>query len=265
MIRAFRSELIKFRRWSSLLALAAMVGLTAILVYAAMHQRLHAHDARAAALRILWSGYSGATTIETPGVVLLEAIAIITVAAAVSSEWSNGTIRNLLSREPGRIRLLGGKVVALLLFVAAGALLALLAGLGSAALAASQLQVDTSQWFTELGISTWIAFAANAILAVTVLACLGVLAAVVTRSAAGSVGLALVYVLVAENLISLIWPDQVQWLPVHVLAALVSLAITGVGTTAISSYSLAVTIALGYAVAFVALSLILFRRMDVTA
>ena len=34
------------------------------------------------------------------------------VAANVAAEWSQGTLRNLLVREPGRLRLLAGKMLA---------------------------------------------------------------------------------------------------------------------------------------------------------
>src|SRR3989442_466473 len=113
MIRAFWSELLKLRRWSVLVSAGVMIiATTAIASFT---------------FRKITAGYSGPeiapliqafpttqgliTVIETTQA-LLVVVALTIVTANLAAEWSQGTLRNLLVREPGRLRLLAGKMLA---------------------------------------------------------------------------------------------------------------------------------------------------------
>ncbi len=119
MLAAFLSEWPKIRRRSILLALVAMVGLTAIAVGVTL-ARIHR---RSLEQQILINTDIGLTSILQPSAGLVSVIVLITVAAVLGADWTQGTWRNLLVQEPRRVRLLSGRVLALLVYMIVSAVL----------------------------------------------------------------------------------------------------------------------------------------------
>jgi len=102
MLAAFMSEWPKIRRRSILLALLAMVGFPALAI-AVTFLRISKRSFEQQLLIRTDVGLVG--TLE-PAAMLVSVIVIITVAAVLGADWTQGTWRNLLVQEPGRIRLL---------------------------------------------------------------------------------------------------------------------------------------------------------------
>src|SRR5204863_5033550 len=118
MVRAFRSELLKFRRWSVLAGSGVMILATTFIAYLTFHQITS--GATGPELTPLIQAFptpQGLITVVGQGRSLISVIALIMVTSNIAAEWSQGTLRNLLVREPRRLRLLAGKMLALLLFV----------------------------------------------------------------------------------------------------------------------------------------------------
>src|SRR6266480_6528866 len=127
MVRAFRSELLKFRRWSVLAGSGVMILATTIIAYLTFHQITSgATGPELTPLIQAFPTTQGLITVVGQARSLIIAIALIIVTTNIAAEWSQGTLRNLLVREPGRLRWLSGKMLALLLFVAVSLALTLL-------------------------------------------------------------------------------------------------------------------------------------------
>ena len=77
---------------------------------------------------------------------LLGIVALALWAIAVASDYQTGLIGLLVQAEPSRIRLLAGKVVALVLLTLVGALVATLAAVGAAYVMASVLDISNGAW-----------------------------------------------------------------------------------------------------------------------
>ncbi|MDQ2960271.1 MAG: ABC transporter permease [Candidatus Dormibacteraeota bacterium] len=260
MVRAFRSEWIKIRRRSVLLGGAAMSFFAVVGVYFSI-TRATGVDNRSAELNPAHlQAADGLTSLLSRSADIIGVIALILVAAAVAAEYSQGTLRNLLVREPGRLRLLSGKFLALLLFCLIGATVACAVGTGVGFLVAPQHGLSTSQWTSSQGLSNLVALYGNLMLAIVAWSILGAFSAMVFRSAAAAVGVAIGYSLAAEALISQVWADGPKWL----YGRLTSVVLSG-GDPAISSYGRSLLIVGLYAVAMVLIGGVLFRRRDVSA
>lgn len=267
MMRAFRSELLKFRRWTVLAGAGAMIASSTFIASLTLRQILSGATGREIdELTAAFPSPQGLITVVGQARSLIIAIAVIMVTANVAAEWSQATLRNLLVREPRRLRLLSGKMLALLLFVILSMTLTLTVS-AAFILASAQAQgVPTAAWTSSEGISSLLSFFGNEVLCLVGISLLGLLIAVLTRSTGAAVGIALAYVLVPEGLIAMVWREASQWLPVRTFNFLPGSAIPpAVGPTAPQGYPAALLAALLWMVAFAVLSAVFFRRQDITA
>jgi len=267
MVRAFRSELLKFRRWSVLAGSGVMILATTFIAYLTFHQITS--GATGPELTPLIQAFptpQGLITVVGQARSLIIVIALIMVTSNIAAEWSQGTLRNLLVREPNRLRLLSGKMLALVLFVIVSATLTLAIS-ASLILAAAHAQgVSTAAWTSSEAMRTVLAFFGNEMLCLVGISLLGMLIAVLTRSVGAAVGVALAYVLVPEGIIAMVWQQGSQWFPVRVLNFLPGSAFPpAVGPTPPQGYAAALLMALLWMVGFVVVSAVVFWRQDVNA
>lgn len=173
-----------------------------------------------------------------------------------AQDYSSGLIRLLVAAEPRRWRLLAGKVVALVLVTALAVTVGTIANI-VAAPAVGASGIDTSAWRTDLPSvvgGAWV----NLFLSQLVWGVLGLVIAVVSRSAVVAVSIGVGYVLVVESLVRM-----VDGAPVDQLLGTTLGAIAKGGTDAVPW---ATALALGGAYVIVGLVLAGFvvTRRDVT-
>ena len=185
------------------------------------------------------------------GIVTLSMWAIFT-----AQDYSSGLIRLLVAGEPRRWRLLAGKALALLGVTALATTAAAVAN-GMAAPMVGASGIDTSAWGTDvLAVvgEAWI----NLFLSLVVWGVLGLVIAVLTRSAVAAVAIGIGYVLVLESLIKM-----TGGAPSDLLLGTTLNAIASGGTAAVSFGS---AIALGgvYVIVGLGLAGAVFARRDVT-
>jgi ABC-type transport system involved in multi-copper enzyme maturation permease subunit len=191
-------------------------------------------------------------------------VALIIVTANLAAEWSQGTWRNLLVREPRRLRLLAGKMLALLLFVLGSLTLTLLASSGLVLLVAQAQGVPIAAWTSPGGLAAWLAFFGNEVLCLIGVGLLGMLIAVLTRGTGSAVGVALAYVLVPEGIIAMVWRTGSQWFPIRTFNFLPGAVFPPeVGPTPPQGYPAALLVALLWMTIFVVGSGVAFRRQDI--
>jgi ABC-2 type transport system permease protein len=257
MLRAFWSEWTKFRRISFLIGAAAMSGFAVLGAYLGI---LRGTGGRFEALTVLHQLQQpgGLVWLLTRLANIFEVIALIIVAASFGAEYTQGTLRNLLVRESGRIRLLLGKYLAVLLFTLLATTLALAVGVGVALLIAPGHGLDTALWTSPQQIGQLVQLWANLLIVVTAYTVLGLLLALVFRSAAAAVGVGLAYSLVVEGLLDQVWSDAPQW-----LLSPLSGSITG--ANAYNTYGRALILVCLYAAIALIATGVLFRRRDVTS
>ncbi len=267
MIRAFRSELLKFRRWSVLAGSGIMIAATAFIAYLTFHQITSGASGRELTpLTRAFPTPLGLITVIGQARSLIIVIALIIVTSNIAAEWSQGTLRNLLVREPGRLRLLAGKMLALVLFVTLSLILTLAISAALILVAAHAQGIATAPWTSSEGIRAFFLLFGNEVLCLVGISLLGMLIAVLARSLGAAVGIALAYVLVPEGIIAMAWQDGSKWFPIRVLNFLPgSVFPADVGPTPPQGYTAALLVALLWIAGFIVMSAVVFRRLDINA
>ncbi len=178
-------------------------------------------------------------------------------AVATAGDYSSGLIRLLVAAEPRRWRLLAGKVGALLIVTAAATTVAAIVQVFVVMPIAVAAGISTSAWGTDLvevvG-GAWV----NLYLSLCVWGVLGLVIAVLARSAAVAISIGVGYVLVFESLVKMVADAPSDWL----LGSTLNAVAEG-GTDAIA-YGTALALALAYVTLGLVIAGVVFTRRDVT-
>jgi len=263
MIRSFKSEMQKLLRRPMVMGVVgSMVGFTILATFLAFstagsgssdggREISSATPADLAEASGLVEGVAAAT-------MFLGVIAVVVVAWKVAGEFGNGTIRNLLIRQPSRVKLLGGKLLALWTFVGIAVLAAVAVSVGAAALLAPAYDISTSAWFTAEGLGAVVSVTTNLLVAVAGYAAIGALLGIVVQSAAPAIGIALAWLLPVESLLAKFGDTAGDYLPGQAFSDLAA------GGTQLG-FALALAVTLGYVAVGTVGSMALFKSRDVTA
>lgn len=255
MIRAYRSEWLKLRRPGMLLGgLGAMVGFA---IFGMVLAVVRADSGRGDLTIARLSQPDGFAAIMQRTSDFLGIIALGIVAIAVAQEYSHGTLRNLLVREPRRLRLLGGKVLATLTFLLGLVVLATAAALAVGFAIAPSKGIDTSGWLGS-GLRDTVGTTVDVGLATLGYGIFGAMLGLLLRSPAPAVIIGVAWMLPLENALTAAWNSVGHWLPSQNLGAIV------VHGNNVSSFTFALTLSAVFVAAAAALSGALFQRRDVS-
>ena len=145
---------------------------------------------------------------------LIGIVALCLFAGAFATEYSQGTMRNLLVREPRRLRLLTGKFLALAVFIGLAVLIEVVASSAVAFALAPGRGITTGAWTSSAGVNDMLQAILHVFLASVGYGVLGTAAGVLLRSPGVAIGLAVAYVLPVEAIVvGVIWSDGDRWLP----------------------------------------------------
>jgi ABC-2 type transport system permease protein len=264
MLAALRSELTRLRQPRLLVAWFGLMALFAVMINTIM-------------VRFVTGGGSlppGAPGVSFPTLAQMESpsglmaglaaasnmFGVVTLsiwAVATASDYGSGLIRLLVAAEPRRWRLLAGKVGALLAVTAVATTVAAIVNIFAVMPAAGAAGISTTAWGTDLVSvvgGAWI----NLYLAICAWGILGLVIAVLTRSAAVSISIGVGYVLVFESIIKMVKDVPSNWMLGSTLNAVAS------GGTTTITYGTALTLALGYVALGLALAGVVYVRRDVT-
>jgi hypothetical protein len=186
------------------------------------------------------------------GIVTLSMWAVVT-----AGDYTSGLVRLLVAAEPRRWPLLAGKVVALVIVTAAATTVAAIVNVFAVMPAAQAAGISTTAWGTDL-VSVVVSAWANLFLSLCVWGVLGLVIAVLTRSAAVAISIGVGYVLVVESLVKMVKDAPSDWLLGTTLGALAS------GGTATTAYGTALALALAYVTLGLIVAGVVFIRRDVT-
>src|SRR5437588_5983170 len=165
LLRAFRSEVLKCRRWSMFAGTGIMLVPSAFFAYLTFHQILSGATGREIdPLAHAFPTELGLISVVGQARSFIIAVALIMVTANLAAEWSQGTWRNLLAREPNRLLLLTGKMLALVLFVLFSMTVTLVGSLGLLLTVAHGQGVQTAAWTSSTGLGALLAFYGNEVL-----------------------------------------------------------------------------------------------------
>ncbi|MSO33223.1 MAG: ABC transporter permease [Candidatus Nanopelagicaceae bacterium] len=261
MIRIFKSEWRKLRRPTLFLGtMAAVIGLTGLissLLFLLLDSpRGNAREGMMITREILampnglYIGFANSAG-------LLGVIALCVFAAQTAIEYTNGTLRNLLVREPRRLLLLTGKYLAMISFAFITVFFSAIVSLAISVSLAGTKGVSTDQWFTSSAISLFGSTFGNVFLSVISYGTVGMTLGLLLRSPITSISIAVAWILVIENILSATVNGISKWLPGQLMSAIpVQFGVD-------FSYSRALAGSAAYLLIFAVAAATLFKRRDV--
>jgi ABC-type transport system involved in multi-copper enzyme maturation permease subunit len=173
-----------------------------------------------------------------------------------AQDYSSGLIRLLVAAEPRRWRLLAGKFVALLVVTTVATTVAAAVNLLAAPIVGAS-GIDTHAWGTDAGriiAEAW----THALLGQVVWGALGLVIAVMSRSAVTAVSIGVGYVLVVESMVKMVSGAPTDWLLGTTLNAIAS------GGTSTLSFGTALSAGAVYVIVALVLAGVIVTRRDVT-
>ena len=188
---------------------------------------------------------------------LLGVIALCVFAAQTAIEYTNGTLRNLLVREPRRLLLLAGKYLAMISFALITVCFSAIVSVGISATLANVKDVNTDLWYTSSALSLFGSTFGNVLLSVISYGTVGMTLGLLLRSPISSISIALAWILVVENILSATVDGISKWLPGQLMSSIpVQFGVD-------FSYSWALIGSASYLLISGAAAAILFKRRDV--
>jgi len=263
-MRAVRAQLLVLRRpavlGSLLGVLPALSALATSLVFASADSTPSSTGGPGSAVTLGTLSAAGGMTAgfaATAG--LLGLLVLVLFLSLTAGEHTRGTLRMLLTREPRRLRLVGGQVVAVLLLAYAALVLALLASSAAAFVAATLREVPTEAWTTGPALREAGLDLARAAAAATGYGLFGAVLGTIVRSLPVALGIGLAWFLPFEHILQNAWSGAGRWLPGLLMEALAS---GGTSTTPVSR-----SLAVGGALVLLAVVVgaVDLRRRDILA
>lgn len=149
-------------------------------------------------------------------------IALCVFAAQTAQEYTYGTLRNLLVRQPGRLKILAGKLIAMKLFALAMITLSAVVSITTSVVLAPGAKVSTELWFTSDGRHAIFTTFINATISVIGFGIVGMILGLLLRSPISAISFGVLWLLIVENLLIAVKNSLQSWLPGAQLSAIAS-------------------------------------------
>jgi ABC-2 type transport system permease protein len=262
MARIIRAELLRLvRRRTVLIAAAGSLVLSAIaaLTVFSSARTSGAPSRQSGTTLTLLAGHGGGTQAFAVGASFVGFLVFVTFIALIAAEFSGGTFRALLLRDPHRMRIIVGKLAGILVVAAATVALAEACTFVLSLALAPTRDISTANWFSFDGLGAGLRDYATVFAGVAGWAVFGTTLAVIFRSVPIALGVGFAWAGPFENIVVDSWHAGYRYFPGQVLASLIRGGITELGLgRAVLTAGLYTSIAA--AVAFVVVN-----RRDVTA
>ena len=261
MIRVIRAEWRKLRRPTLFLgtigAALFFTGLFTSLLFLLIDSPRGNSDPSNPISREMLSSFGGSVIGFSNVGSLLGIIAYCVFAAQTAQEYTYGTLRNLLVRQPGRLRLLAGKLISMKLFALLMVFISGVVAIVIAYFLAPGADVVTDLWFTSDGWSQIVHTFINVAISVVGFGILGMIMGLLLRSPISSIAIGVLWILIIESLLGAVKSSTLDWLPGN------QLQVIAMGGTTQVSYSHGMTMAAIYIGVGALVASILFSRRDV--
>lgn len=189
---------------------------------------------------------------------ILSLVAICVFASQTAQEYTYGTLRNLLVRQPKRLTLLAGKFISMTLFALISVLLSAVVSVSIAFALAGRAKVETSAWTTSDARIELLHTFINVLLAVIASGTIGMILGLLFRSPISAISIGLAWLLVVDNLIAAVVKHSAKWLPGQLINSIAA------GGDSNATYAHSVILLALYLIFGVGVVSILFRRRDVS-
>ena len=262
MIATIRAELVKLLQRRVLVITAVTTAVfsvaSAVIVVVSADAGVRQVSGRGVTVESL-SNAGGGTDVFTTAVSFAGVFVFVVFIGLFAMEFSRGTFRTMLIYQPRRLRLLAGKLTALLAFSAAVLAAAEIITWVAARLLAPTQDVATGKWVSADALEQAVSDYGSVLFWVSGYALLGTALAVVVRSVPLALAIGIAWAGPFEHILQDSWTAAARFFPGLLLEAFVA-----GGTSEVSADRALVTVAIYLAVA-AAIAGTTFARRDVTA
>lgn len=189
---------------------------------------------------------------------LLGLVALCVFASQTAQEYTYGTLRNLLVRQPRRLTLLLGKFLAMNLFALIAVILSAVVSVSLAYALSGRARVSTAAWSTSDARVSLMHTFINVFISVIAFGTIGMILGLVLRSPISSISIGVGWLLVVESLIAVTVKKSGRWMPGQLINSIAA------GGDFNANYSHAVLVLSAYLAVGVIVVSVLFRRRDVS-
>ena len=262
MTRIIHAELLRLLRRRTLVATGAgslLFSVVATLTVFSSARASGEPSRRGGTTLTALADHGGGTEAFAVGASFVGVLVFVTFIALLASEFSGGTFRALLLRDPHRLRLVVGKVAGTLLVAAGVVGLAEVATFVVSLLVAPTQDVATADWFSLRSGGSALRDFATVFGGVAGWAIFGTTLAVIFRSAPLALGVGFAWAGPFENIVVDSWDAGYRLFPGQVLASLIQ------GGSSELGIGRAVLTAVLYTALAGGAALVLLSRRDVTA
>lgn len=262
MYRSFLAEVRKLRRptlsLSTLLTVAALSILFTSIVYlriksgepnTKMGERISAEEL---------STYIGLVYGFKLVAFFLGIVALCIFASQTAQEYTFGTLRNLLVRQPTRIKILLGKFLAMSSFALIMVLFTAGVTIATSYALAGQGGVNTTSWTSSDGLLLLGETFGNVLLSTIGFGALGMILGLLFRSPISAISIGVLWSLILESILSAAINSTLKWLPAQNIANIAEGGTTGF------TYSHSLAMSVLYLVLGFGVVALLFQRRDVS-
>ena len=260
MMRVIRSELVRLKNPYLILGgiglMAALGVMATTIMFVTAGERAMGPGSQSVTVAMLETS-DGMFVGVRNAFTMLGIVALAIWATVVTSDYATGLIRLLVQAEPSRLRLLGGKIVALAAFTCLATLVTTVVVFAASPGIASVAGVSTSAWYDDP-----LRTAAEGYLDLTLAALLwgvaGLFVGMITRSTGVAIAVGIGYLMVFEGLMAMLLESASKWLPGVAFSAI------AMGGTPDMTYATALVVASAYALAAIVAAALVFRHRDIT-
>jgi ABC-type transport system involved in multi-copper enzyme maturation permease subunit len=262
IIRIFFAEWRKLRRPTLLFGTLGAVSFFSVLISSVLFLMIDSPEGNGdrgrQITREMLSLSSGATQSFSSIGGLLGIIALCVFAAQTAQEYSLGTLRNLLVRQPGRIRILIGKLASMKTFAMVMTLVSAVISIGVSYALAGGKNVSTELWFNGDGRLEIAKTLLNVFLSILGFGIIGMVLGIVLRSPISSISIGVLWLLIIENIVGALKSSTLNWLPGNQLSTIAT------GGSENVSYSHALSLSAIYVSVALVIATVLFTKRDVS-
>jgi len=265
-MRIFRAEWRKLRRPTLLLGSLGVVIAVTALVSSLLFLLIDAEGGNAdrgeRITREMLALPTGVTIGFSSSASLLGLVALCVFAAQTAQEYTYGTLRNLLVREPRRVRLLIGKYLAMAAFAFVTVVVSAITSISLAFALSGRARVATDLWTTSDARTSLLETFVNVMISTFGYGTIGMILGLLFRSPISSISIGVGWLLVVESIITIAWRPSGDWMP-GTLLSIVAAGGSPIGVNDAPSYSQALLRVAIYLGAAAVATGALFKRRDV--
>ena len=261
MLRVIAAELRKLRRPSlSLSTILTVIGtsslVTSLLFLLIDSPQGNAREGQRISRDILQLP-SGVVIGFNNSATLLGIVALCIFAAQTAQEYTYGTLRNLLVRQPSRMKILFGKLAAMKIFAIVMVIFSAVISIGLSYALAPTAKVSTTLWTNADGQLAIKQGLFNVLISTIGFGLFGMILGLLFRSPISSISIGVIWILIIEGLLSAVVKNIDKYFPGQLLS------IVAVGGTEKISYKYALFSSYSILLSGLVIVAFLFKRRDV--